>query len=144
MKQKIVALEKKQLEMQALMTKMSDLLQNQTNEMTRPLPSPGRDGGFTSARKRGACTNLVCEKKHKIRKCKKEIEANENNGHDKDELDPENLGKLDSAFKEMERRAYRQPSRNAKPLVQVQAYLQGIIEEERSSISSLSFDGMGD
>ena len=64
--------------------------------------------------------------------------------HDKDELDPENLGKLDSAFKEMERRAYRQPSRNAKPLVRVQAYLQGIIEEERSSISSLSFDGMGD
>ena len=29
-------------------------------------------------------------------------------------------------------------------LVQVRAYLQGIIEEERSSISSLSFDGMGD
>ena len=144
-KKKIVALEKKQVEMQTLMAKMSDLLQNQTNEMTRPLPSPGRDGGFTSDRKRGACTNLVCEKKHKIRKCKKEIEAEENNGHDADLLDPENLGKLDSAFKEMERRAYRsQSSRNAKPLVQVQAYLQGIIEEERSSISSLSFDGMGD
>ena len=44
----------------------------------------------------------------------------------------------------MERRAYRQPSRNAKPLVQVQAYLQVIIEEDRSSISSLSFDGMGE
>ena len=145
MKKKIVALEKKQLEMQMLMAKMSDLLQNQTNEMTRPLPSPGRDGGFTSDRKRGACTNLVCEKKHKIRKRKKEIEAEENTGHDADVLDPENLAELDSAIQEMERREYRsQPSRNAKPLVQVRAYLQGIIEEERSSISSLSFDGMGD
>ena len=145
MKKKIAALEKKQLEMQTLMAKMSDLLQNQTNEMTRPLPSPGRDGGFTSDRKRGACTNLVCEKKHKIRKCEDEIEVGENTRQELDVLDPENSAQLDSAFKEMERREYRShPSRNNEALVKIRAHLQGIIEEERSSIFSFAFDEMGD
>ena len=66
--------------------------------MIGPLPSPGRDGGFTSERKRTAPTNLVCEKKQKIRKRKKEVEVGENTGHDSDVLDPENLAQLDSAI----------------------------------------------
>ena len=145
MRRKIIDLEKKQTEMKMLMAKMSSLLQNQNNEMIGPLPSPGRDGGFTSERKRTAPTNLVCEKKQKIRKCEDEIEVGENTRHELDVLDPENSAQLDSAFKEMERRGYRsQPSRNNEALVKIRAHLQGTIEEERRSISSFAFDEMGD
>ena len=69
----------------------------------------------------------------------------ENTRQELDVLDPENSAQLDSAFKEMERREYRShPSRNNEALVKIRAHLQGIIEEERNSISSFTFDKMGD
>ena len=79
-KQKLAALEGQQNAMKEMMEQMRDMLQMQNEKMDEesselPLPSPGRESGFlSSARKRGAPSDILKAKKQKGTEPKKSLQ----------------------------------------------------------------------
>ena len=143
MKRKIAALQETQIEMQKALKHMSALLQKQLDDAD--LPSPGRESSCLNCElKRAASTNMVYEKQQKIQKHEGIVERSTlNTERASDEFSPEHL---DAVIEDVERRLYREhPLRNdSKETAQIKRFLQGVIDGEESSISSMIFDDVGD
>ena len=117
-KTKLKNVEKKQEEMQALLGRLTSMLENKVRlDENMPMPSPGRDGDFTSQRKRVAPANIVRKEQKKIRVMKI---SNEKKKEEKRKISEENfdteISNLRSVIREEAREIRHQLGPNKKML----------------------------